>query len=162
MKLSELRKPAAFPLVLIFWLMTLPAEARPTLPQVVTSAHTVFLENETGFVELEYTALLELNKWGRFEVVASREKADLLLVLSSGTHVHAIPDGQYPRTTGLNAFTEESVPKGHTKIALVDPKTGATLWSDTHKTDGGKVKNGHLLDGLRQAFDAYDKERNKK
>ena len=72
------------------------------------------------------------------------------------------PTEQFPRTTGLNAFTEESVPAGHTKIALVDPKTGATLWSDLHKTEGGKVKSGHLLDGLRQAFDEYEKARNKR
>ncbi len=161
MRLNNLRKSISF-LVLVFWVMTLPAGAHPTLPQTVTSAHTVFLQNETGFAELEYTALLELNKWARFEVVATQDKADLVLVLSSGTHVHAIPDGQFPRTTGLNAFTEESVPQGHTKIALVDPKTGATLWSDLHKTDGGKVKNGHLLDGLRQAFDEYEKGKNKK
>lgn len=162
MRLSEFRKSAAFLLVLIFWVMTLPAGAHPTLPQAVTSAHTVFLDNETGFVELQYTAALELNKWGRFEIVDSREKADLVLVLSSGTHVRAIPDGQFPRTTGLNAFSEESIPQGHTKISLVDPKTGSTLWSDLHKTEGGKVKNGHLLDGLRQAFDEYDKGRSKK
>ena len=43
--------------------------------------------------------------------------------------------------------------QGHTRIALVDPKSGTTLWSDLHKTEGGKVKNGHLLDGLREAFD---------
>ncbi len=162
MRVNELQKSAAFLLVLIFWVMTLPAAAHPTLPQAVTSAHTVFLQNETGFADLEYTALLELNKWGRFEVVATQDKVDLVLVLTSGTHVHAIPDGQFPRTTGLNAFTEESVPPGHTRIALLDPKTGATLWSDLHKTEGGKVKNGHLLDGLRQAFDEYEKSRNKK
>jgi len=161
MSASKLRK--AVPLVvLVFWVMTLPAGAHPTLPQAVTSAHSVFLQNETGFPDLEYTALLELNKWGRFEVVASQDKADLVLVLTCGTRVRAIPDGQFPRTTGLNAFTEESVPAGHTKIALVDPKTGATLWSDLHKTEGGKVKSGHLLDGLRQAFDEYEKARNKK
>jgi hypothetical protein len=162
MRRNEIRRVVSFLLVLIFWVMTLQAGAHPTLPQAVTSAHTVFIENETGFAELQYTALLELNKWGRFEVVESREKADLVLVLSSGTHVRAIPDGQFPRTTGLNAFTEESVPKGHTKIALLDPKSGATLWSDTHKTEGGKVKNGHLLDGLRQAFEDYEKGKNKK
>jgi hypothetical protein len=161
MRFNVVRK-AAPTLVLILWVMNLPAGANPTLPQAVTSAHTVFLQNNTGFAELEYTTLLELNKWGRFEVVSVQDKADLVLVLSSGTHVRAIPDGQFPRTTGLNAFTEESVPQGHTKIALVDPKTGATLWSDLHKTDGGKVKNGHLLDGLRQAFDEYDKNKNKK
>ncbi len=162
MRFNDLRKSAPILFVLIFWVMTLPAGAKPTLPQAVTSAHTVFLQNNTGFVELEYTALLELNKWGRFEVVSVQDKADLVLVLSSGTHVRAIPDGQFPRATGLNAFAEESVPQGHTKIALVDPKTGSTLWSDLHKTEGGKVKNGHLLDGLRQAFDDYDKSKNKK
>jgi len=38
--------------------------AQPTnLPEAVTNAHTVFLVNETGFPELQYTAVLELNKW---------------------------------------------------------------------------------------------------
>src|SRR5208283_6201653 len=79
----------------------------PALPPAVMNAHTVFIENETGFAELQYTAVLELSKWGHFQETDSREKADLVLMLSSGTHVRAIPDGQYPRTTGLNAFTEE-------------------------------------------------------
>jgi hypothetical protein len=162
MSLSNVRKAAALLLVLVFWVMTLPAGAHPTLPQAVATAHSVFLQNQTGFPELQYTALLELNKWGRFDIVSSQDKADLVLVLTAGTHVRAIPDGEFPRTTGLNAFTEESVPAGHTKIALVDPKTGATLWSDLHKTEGGKVKSGHLLDGLRQAFDEYEKARNKR
>jgi hypothetical protein len=133
-----------------------------TLPQAVVGAHTIFLQNDTGFFELQYAAILELNKWGRFEISGEREKADLIMVLSSGTHVRAIPDGQYPRTVGLNAFTEESVPQGHTRIALVDPKSGTTLWSDLHKTEGGKVKNGHLLDGLREAFDSYEKGKSRK
>lgn len=132
----------------------------PTLPQTVLSAHTVFIDNQTTFSELEYTAVLELNKWGHFQL-ADRDRADLVLLLSSGTHVHAIPDGQYPRTTGLNAFTEDSVPAGHTRIALVDPKSGTTLWSDFHRTEGGKVKNGHLLDELRQAYQEAEKARSK-
>ncbi len=132
------------------------------VPEVVLSAHTVFVENETGFAELQYTAVLELSKWGHFQLAESREKADLVLSLSSGTHVHAIPDGQYPRTTGLNAFSEEAVPKGHTKVALVDPKSGTTLWSDFHKTEGGKVKSGHLLDELRQAYEDAEKARGKR
>jgi hypothetical protein len=135
-------------------------QAQPAaLPPTVMSAHSVFIENETGFAELQYTAVLELNKWGHFELADSREKADLVMVLRSGTHVHTIPDGQFPRATGLNAFTEEDVPKGHTRIALLDPKSGATLWSDYHKTEGGKVKSGHLLDELRQAY--ADAERTK-
>jgi hypothetical protein len=132
----------------------------PALPQSVLSAHTVYVDNQTTFTELEYTAVLELNKWGHFQL-ADRDKADLVLVLSAGTHVHAIPDGQYPRTTGLNAFSEDSVPAGHTRVALLDPKTNTTLWSDIHKTEGGKVKNGHLLDELRQAYQDAEKARSK-
>ncbi len=123
------------------------------LPEAILRAHTVFLENETGFVQLQYTAVLELNKWGHFELAESREKADLILRLSSGTHVRAIPDGQFPRAVGLNGYSEDAVPAGHTRISLLDPKSSAMLWSDLHKTEGGKVKSGHLLDGLREAFD---------
>ena len=137
--------------------------AQPTnLPEAVVNAHSVFLVNETGFAELQNTAVLELSKWGHFEIAESREKADLVLLLSSGTHVRALPDGPYPRPTGLNAFTEDAVPKGHTRVALLDPKTGATLWSDLSKTEGGKVKNGHLLGGLREAFDSYEKSKGRK
>jgi len=74
MSLSNVRKAAPLLLVLVFWVMTLPAGAHPTLPQAVTAAHSVFLQNQTGFPELEYTALLELNKWGRFDIVSSQDK----------------------------------------------------------------------------------------
>jgi hypothetical protein len=149
--------------VILFCACALRMVAQPAnLPEAVTNAHTVILVNQTGFAELQYTAVLELNKWGHFEIVESREEADLVLSLTSGTHVRALPDGQYPRPTGLNAFTEDAVPKGHTRVALLDPKTGATLWSDLRKTEGGKVKNGHLLDGLREAFDTYEKSKNRK
>jgi len=159
---SICRKSTLLPIILLLYVPVHVSAHANALPQAVVAAHTIFIENETGFSELQYTAMLELNKWGRFELADSREKADLVMVLSSGTHVHAIPDGQFPRTTGLNAFSEDTVPKGHTRIALVDPKSGATLWSDLHKTESGKVKNGHLLDGLREAFDDYDKGKNRK
>jgi hypothetical protein len=149
--------------VILLYACALHVAAQPAnLPEAVISAHTVFLVNETGFAELQNTAVLELDKWGHFEIAESREKADLVLSLTSGTHVRALPDGQYPRPTGLNAFTEDAIPKGHTRVALLDPKTGATLWSDLRKTEGGKVKNGHLLDGLREAFDNYEKSRGRK
>jgi hypothetical protein len=71
----------------------------------------------------------------------------------------AIPEGQLPNGA-TNSFGERTeIPKGHTRIAFLDPKTRALLWSDTHKTEGGKVKSGHLLDGLRDAFDDYEKSR---
>jgi hypothetical protein len=147
-------------LVLFLAVVTRPMGAGPKpLPDAIVRAHTVFVENETGFNELQYELVLELSKWGRFELAESREKADLLLRLDNGNHVRTVPEGQFP-SGAMNALTESpEIPKGHTRIALLDPKTDTLLWSDTHKTEGGKVKNGHLLDGLREAFDSYEKSR---
>ena len=134
------------------------AGPRP-LPDAVVHARSVFLENETGFHELEYSTVLELSKWGRFELAGRRERADLILRLNNGNRVRAVPEGELPTGKSIDALSEEPVPPGYTRIALVDPKTGALLWADVHRTDGGKVKNGHLLDGLRVAFDSYDKSK---
>ena len=154
--LREIRRALA--VLLLLSLVPVGAWAGPkTLPDAVVHARSVFLENETGFHELEYTTVLELSKWGRFELAESRERADLILRLDNGNRVRALPEGQFPSSKGVNAFSEEPVPPGHTRIALLDPRTGALLWSDVHRTDGGKVKSGHLLDGLREAFDGYDK-----
>ena len=148
-------------MVLASCLILLPmvATAVPqALPLAVTHAHTVFLENETGFNELQYTAILELSKWGRFELMDSPEKAELILRLDNGNHVRVVPAGGFPSTSGT-AYSDSNVPKGYTRISIVDPKTSAVLWSDVHKTEGGKVKSGHLLDGLREAFNSYEKSR---
>lgn len=147
-------------LVLLLSLMTRSAGAGPKLlPEAIVHAHTVFVENETGFNELQYALVLELNKWGRFDLADSREKADLVMRLDNGNHVHAMPDGQFP-SGPMYAFTETAeIPRGHTRISLLDPKNNTLLWSDTHRTDGGKVKNGHLLDGLRDAFESYEKSK---
>ena len=148
---------ARFLLGLTFCLITLQIAAVPKpLPDAVAHAHTVFLDNETGFNELGYSTVFELNKWGRFDLADSREKADLILRLDSGNHVRVVPEGQVPSSASMNSEDSET-PRGYTRISLLDPKSNAVLWSDTHRTDGGKVKNGHLLDGLREAFDSYDK-----
>ena len=132
------------------------AWAQPrVLPEAVVNAHTVLIQNDTGFVELEYTAILELNKWGHFELAASRDKADLILRLDSGTRVRLVPEGAYvPAAT--SEPMESPVPPGYTRIALLQPKTGRALWWSIHKTEGGEVKNGHLLDELREAFRDYE------
>ena len=49
------------------------------------------------------------------------------------------------------------MPPGYTRIALLEPKSGRMLWSGKHKAEGSKVKNGHLLDELREAFRDYEK-----
>ena len=135
------------------------AEGAQSLPDAVTHAHTIFVENETGFNELQYALVLELSKWGRFDLTVAREKADVILRLENGNRVRALPDGEFPQSPAASTAAESAVPKGYTRIALLDPRSSAVLWSDLHKTEGGKIKGGHLLDGLREAFDASEKSR---
>ena len=113
---------------------------RATLPQGVVDARTIYLESGSNPTGLEYTAILELDKWGQFVLVEKRDSADLIMRLA-------------------NRLEDSSVPKGYTLISLLDPKTGIKLWSDLEKTENSKVRNGHLLDGLRKAFDDYEKGR---
>ncbi len=141
----------------IFLAVGVPPAAKPYgLPEAVARARAVYIENETGFGELELVTVLELSKWGRFELAESREKADLILRLDSGSRVRMVPAGEGVPTAN-NALAEKPVPSGYTRIALLEPKTGQMLWSGKHKTEGGKVKSGHLLDELREAFRDYDK-----
>ncbi len=156
---NSLSAPVRFLPAAVFLAAVMAAASPKPLPDAVVHAHSVFLQNETGFNELEYSTIFELNKWGHFDLAESLEKADLILRLDSGNHVRVVPDGQFPSTSSPDAAEDGAIPKGHTRISLLDPKTDALLWSDTHKTEGGKVKSGQLLDGLREAFDAYEKSR---
>jgi hypothetical protein len=160
MQWNSLSLPVRFLLVMGVCLIAFQVAAVPkALPDAVVHAHTVFLINETGFNELQYSTIFELNKWGRFDLVDAPQKADLVMRLDSGNHFRAVPEGEFPSTAGANGAEDGGIPQGHTRISLLDPKTNTVLWSDTHKTEGGKVKNGHLLDGLREAFDSYEKSR---
>jgi hypothetical protein len=146
-----------FPFAIVIWLAVLSADAKSgDLPQKLLSAHTVYIENETGFADLGSVAILEIQKWNRFEVVEDREKADLIFRLDNGAHVRELPEGQFPSAAD-NPPVEGAVPNGYTRLALVDPKSGQVLWSGLHKTESGKVKRGHLLDSLRDVFREYDR-----
>ena len=152
-------------LVALLFLLASPPLVRgndnhPSLPSRVYAARTVYVENRTTSGELQNIAYTELSKWGHFQIVDSPQKADLLLRLSSGTYVRFVPGGENsspaasaPMTTKQNwTGADTAVPEGCTRISLVDPKTGSSLWSDIRKTNNPKAAS-RMLDGLRAAFD---------
>jgi len=134
------RSTRALVLIMLSFFAAQARAPRATLPQGVVDARTIYLESGSNPTGLEYTAILELDKWGQFVLVEKRDSADLIMRLA-------------------NRLEDSSVPKGYTLISLLDPKTGIRLWSDLEKTESSKVRNGHLLDGLRKAFDDYEKGR---
>lgn len=142
-------------------LSTLSAQAddkRPRLPMSVSNARTIYVDNQTTSAELQNTAYTELAKWGRFQIVDAPQKADIILRLSNGNSVKFVPgDGSAPAsaaqsTKGSFQGADETVPPGSTRISVIDPKSGNSLWSDIRKTDNPKAAT-HMLDGLREAFD---------
>jgi hypothetical protein len=133
-------------------------EKRASLPSKVLSAATVFVDNQTTSAELLNTAYTEISKWGRLQVVDTAQKADIVLRLSNGNSVRFVPGGKSappadPKVAKQNFVgADEAVPPGSTRISVIDPKTGNSIWSDIRKTDNPKATT-HLLDGLREAFD---------
>lgn len=143
------------------FLSTAPAQAddkHPTLAMSVSSAKTIYVDNRTTSAELQDTAYTELIKWGRFQLVDTPQKADIVLRLSNGNYVKFVPASSSvpandPKTDKQNGMgADEAVPPGSTRISLVDPKSGNSLWSDIRKTDNPKAAT-HMLDGLRDVFD---------
>ncbi len=137
-------------------------DKRAALPSKVLAASTVFVDNQTTSAELMNTAYTELSKWGRLQVVDTAQKADIVLRLSNGNSVRFVPGGENPAAADPKAAkqsfvgADEAVPPGSTRISVIDPKTGNSVWSDIRKTDSAKAAT-HMLDGLREAFDQKQK-----
>jgi hypothetical protein len=137
-------------------------DKRASLPTSVLSARTVYVDNQTTSAELQNTAYTEISKWGRLQIVEDPQKADIILRLSSGSSVRFVPGGENPPAYDPKAArqnwtgADEAMPLGSTRISVVDPKSGNSLWSDVRKTNNPKVAS-HMLDGLRDAFDQKEK-----
>jgi hypothetical protein len=158
---SFVRVFAAVTLFVLFSTITIQAndkrDKRASLPASVVSAKRVYVDNQTTSAELLNTAYTELSKWGRLQIVDTPQKADIVLRLSNGNYVKFVPSGENPPTDNQNvASADEAVPPGSTRISVIDPKTGNSLWWDIRKTDNPKAAT-HMLDGLREAFDQKQK-----
>jgi hypothetical protein len=163
---SFVRVFAAATLFVLFITITIQAndkhDKRASHPASVVSARTVYVDNQATTAELQNTAHTELSKWGRLQIVDTPQKADIVLRLSNGNYLKFVTGEENPPTSKPKTFNEkfagadEAVPPGSTRISVIDPKTGNSLWSDIRKTDNAKAAT-HMLDGLREAFDQKHK-----
>jgi hypothetical protein len=141
-------------------------DKRSTLPSKVLSARTIYVDNQTNDAELQNDALVGLTKWGRFEIVDSAQKADVVLRLFGSSMVKFVPGGQASATYDPKpvsekfAAGEELAPPGCTRITLIEPKSGTALWSDVRKTSNAQEKS-KLLEGLHDAIDQQEKAHGK-
>ena len=138
------------------------AKTYTPLPQIVFTGKTVFIENETGDATLQHAVYLELARWDRFDIAASRDKADIVIAISGPNTVRAVAtsgsSGGYPSQSARPEG--DPVPSGLTRISIVDPKTGKPLWFSQRKTDLSKSRTG-FLDGLRDAMEQQESHKRK-
>jgi hypothetical protein len=158
--------------VFLLALMFLTAEGSPAnekrgaLPSRVLSAKTIYVDNQTTDAELQHDAYMALGRWGRYEIVDSRQKADLVLRLSGSSVVKFVPGGDRSATynpkpvSETSAAGEELAPPGCTRLTLIEPKSGTTLWSGVRKTSSPQEKS-KLLEGLHEAVDQQEKSHSK-
>jgi len=136
-------------------------EKRGALPSKVLSAKTIFVDNQANDAELQHDAYMALSKWGRYEIVDSPQKADLVLRLSGSSVVKLVPGSDpsatpTPKPVHESSSAEELAPPGCTRLKLMDPKTGTMLWSEVRKTSNAQEKS-KLVEGLHDAVDQQEK-----
>jgi hypothetical protein len=125
------------------------------IPDKVLSARTVYVDNQTTDAALQQQAVMGLSRWARYDIVDSADKADIIIRLSGSYVVKYVPSEQAPATYDpkpAEGGGEELAPPGCTKVAVIEPKSGATLWSEIRKTNSVQEKS-HLIDGLHDAVD---------
>jgi hypothetical protein len=141
-------------------------EKRGAVPEKVLSAKTIYVDNQTTDAELQHDAYMGLNKWGRYEIVDASQKAEVVLRLSGSSIVKFVSGGDPSATHNPNSVSETSMageelaPPGCTRLTLIEPKSGATLWSEVRKTSNSQEKS-RLLDGLHEAVNQQVKGHSK-
>ncbi len=141
-------------------------DRREVVPAKVLSAKTIYVDNQTNDAEIQHDAYLGLSKWGRYDIVDSPQKADLVLRLTGSSVVKFVPGGDAAPTynpkpvSERSAGGEELAPPGCTRLTLLEAKSGAALWSDVRKTSNAQEKS-KLLEGLHEAVDQQVRSRGK-
>lgn len=136
------------------------------VPTKVISAKTIYVDNQTNDAEIQHDAYMGIGKWGRYEIVDSPQKADLVLRLTGSSVVKFVPGGDPAATydpkpvSESSAQGEELAPPGFTRLSVIDAKTGTMLWSDLRKTSNSQEKS-KLMDGLHDAVDQQEKSHHK-
>jgi hypothetical protein len=158
--------------VFMFALPLFAKHEKMPLPPQVMNAKTVYLDNQSGIADLGDKAYDEMKKWGRYQIVDSADKADIVLLLSAKEYVGGYTSSTYHNTTGnvdnygnVNAHTygsgsSRAMVTGTTFITLVDTKTGASLWADAKPWGKWKSATRGLVKALRDRV--QDQEQGKK
>lgn len=123
-----------------------PAKAQKlrNLPPRLLMAKLVYFDNETGFAAVGGDALRELEKWGRFQVVPTRDQAELVFTLSSEDDSGNVSNPADNRRFGPDLSFHFRYRPANAYLTVDDSNTGERLWTGRHIWGG-------LLTGFNSA-----------
>jgi len=128
----------------------------PGISPKIRAAKSVFFDDQTGVPAVGKDTQSQLKRWGRFQIVADKTQADLILVLSasppkggyiiySGGQTGTIESGQIHEDPVPN-YLNSARPRA-AYLTVFDAKTGKSLWTDSHQWGG--LLTGHNSAGAR-------------
>jgi hypothetical protein len=137
---------AALLLALFVLVSSSPAQKQLAHSPRILNAKTVFFLNTTGSDAVGSEALAQLKKWGKYQLVSERSRADLIFLLSADPY-HAgdvlLANGQTGTIHDDGRITTDAVPtyskaapSREAYLSVIDPHTGENLWSDHHVWGG--------------------------
>ncbi len=135
------------------------------LPAMVLTAKTIYIDNKSDRQAVADMAYTQLMKWGKYKVVDSKEKADLVLVLTLAYSHTEREDSDYVSlyNNKTGAWTSGNVPGGtstitwtYTQMRLVDPKTTDVMWADQRVWLRKGSATEWLIQSLRQRVEEQE------
>lgn len=123
------------------------------LPAKITSAKSVYISNLTDNPQVADAAYSELKKWGRFEVVDSPEKADLIFKFQVLLGEASVNTGIIPMGTSTVSISRPVRPAA-IRFSIVSAADGE-LWTVTKPADTNPKKFGSraCLEELRKRIE---------
>ena len=142
----SLRLLVVFTLLVLIRPSSLAAQKELARSPRILSAKAVYFDNQTGSDAVGNSALAQMKKWGRFQIVVDRKHADLIFLLSADPYSGGtiLMSGGQTGTIDSRGHVEEDPiphydPQTRTRYAyltVIDARTGDKLWSEEHVWGG--------------------------
>lgn len=132
----------------------------------LTSAKSVFIKSSGGS-DIPYNVISSsLEGWGRYEIVKSPDKADLILEITapsdSGGGVtvsSSTKNDQFGRPQdSISSSRDLSSGAGTVRLVIYDGRSKATLWSATEESKGAmrqKAREDNLVNASEKLFTKF-------
>ena len=136
------------------------------LPAKVLAAKTVYIQNDSNQPEIADKAYTQLKHWGRYQIVDSKDKADLVLLFTLAYSHTQHEDSDYVSlyNSKTGGYTSGVVPSGtvtvtwtYTQMRVVDPSTSEVMWADERAWLRKHSATDELMQSLRQRVDEQQK-----